>query len=254
MHPPPSRPRARTAGGPAAPGLDRRAFLGRTVVVGAATWAVPTILSTTPVAAATGSCSTVTVHEFSGGLDGWTIDNGWGPGVDGLWRHTRHPRRDRGALHYGRGIGGDYRTGNSRNSGRVVSPPFSVPATGTREVRFTVWREVEVQDPGYDRFRLVINGSTSQVLYSVSSIGDTNGFETYTVAIPAQYAGETVTFQFDFDTIDGLYNRHEGIYVARFEVTACPVVAPGAAVPGLGGAELDSAPVIGAEPEPPPRG
>ena len=208
--------------------MGRRAFLGRTAAVGAAAWAAPVVISLDPVAAAVGSCSGVTVCEFSSGLEGWTIDNSWGSGVNGLWRHNSEASRDGGSLHYGRGTTGNFRTSNNRNSGRVLSPAFELPGTGPNTVRFSVWREVEVQDPGFDRFRLLILGSSTSTLYQVSSIGDTSGFESYTITIPSSFNGQTVQFQFDFDTIDGLYNNHEGIYVGRFEVTACPPAGAGA--------------------------
>ena len=185
-------------------------------------WAVPTVISVDPVAAAVGSCSGTSVCEFTTGLEGWTIDNSYGSGINGLWNHNTEASRDGGSLHYGRGTGRNYRTGNSRNSGRVLSPDFVIPSTGVNTVVFTVWREVEAQDPGYDRFRFRIIGSSTSTLYTVSSIGNTSGFESHTITIPASFNGQTVQFQFDFDTRDGLYNNHEGVYVGRFEVTACP--------------------------------
>ena len=220
-------PSAMPLSAPSPPAMGRRAFLGRTAAAGAAAWAVPTVISMDPVAAAVGSCSGVSVCEFTGGLEGWTIDNSWGSGTTGLWKHNSEASRDGGSLHYGRGTSGNFETGNSRNSGRVYSPEFEIPSTGTNTVKFTVWREVEVEDPGYDRLRLRILGSPNRTLYQVSSIGDTSGFESHTITIPNRYNGDTVRFQFDFDTRDGNYNDYEGIYIGRFEVTACPP--PGAA-------------------------
>ncbi|MEZ5245934.1 MAG: hypothetical protein R2707_12620 [Acidimicrobiales bacterium] len=221
--------------------MGRRTFLGRTALAGAAVWAAPTVISMDPVAAAVGSCSGVSVCEFSSGLEGWTIDNSWGSGVNGLWNHNTEASRDGGSLHYGRGTNGNFRTGNNRNSGRVLSPEFEIPSTGPNTVKFTVWREVEKQDPGYDRLRLLILGSSTNTLYQVSSIGDTSGFESYTITIPSSFNGQTVRFQFDFDTRDGLYNDHEGIYVGRFEVTACPPAgADAGASPGLAPAGFSS--------------
>ncbi|GJM38757.1 MAG: hypothetical protein DHS20C19_21240 [Acidimicrobiales bacterium] len=239
--------------------MGRRSFLGRTAAAGVATWAVPTVLSTDPVAAATGSCSGVTVHEFTSGLEGWTIDNSWGSGVDGLWNHNTEASRDGGSLHYGRGTNGNFETGSSRNSGRVLSPEFEIPSTGTTEVRFTVWREVETQDDGYDRLRLRMVGPPNSTLYSVSSIGDTAGFELHTISLPGGARGRTVQFQFDFDTRDGLYNDHEGIYIGRFEVDACPPPGAGGSFAPLAAsrfsASASSAPSDDAEADaaPPPR-
>jgi hypothetical protein len=52
----------------------------------------------------------------------------------------------------------------TRNTGRVLSPDLEIPSTGTNTVKSTVWREVEVQDPGYVRFRLRILGSSNSTL------------------------------------------------------------------------------------------
>lgn len=235
--------------------MGRRAFVGRTAAAGAAAWVAPSILTSDRIAAATGSCTGgVSVCEFTSGLDGWTIDNSWGSGITGLWKHNTEASRGAGSLHYGRGTTGDYRTGNNRNSGRVRSPEFQIPLTGPNQVEFTVWREVESQDAGYDRLRLRIIGSSSQTLYSASSIGNTSGFETETWAIPASFNDQVVRFQFDFDTRDGLYNRHEGIYIGRFEVTACPpVVAAAPAILALRSATLRSEVDTEQLESPPPR-
>ncbi|MEQ8842452.1 MAG: hypothetical protein RIB98_15825 [Acidimicrobiales bacterium] len=203
-------------------GMDRRSFVGRTVAVGAAVWAAPSVISMEPVAAAVGSCAGVSVHEFSSGLDGWTIDNEWGDGVNGLWNHNVDAGRDGGSLHYGRGVGGTYRTGSSRNSGRVYSPEFLMPATGPFVLKFTLWRQVETVKNGSDRLTLRILGPPNASLYSVSSVGDTSGFENHTITLPNGVKGRTIRLQFEFDTRDGKNNDHEGIYIGRFELNACP--------------------------------
>ncbi len=203
-------------------GMNRRAFFGRTAAVGAAAWAIPTVISMEPVAAAMGSCAGVTVHEFSSGLDGWTIDNDWGDGVTGLWNHNGEASRDGGSLHYGRGTGGTYRTGSNRSSGRVYSPEFLMPDSGPFVLKFTVWRQVETVKSGADRLSLRILGPPNASLYSVASVGDTSGFESHTITLPNGVKGRTIRLQFEFDTRDGKNNDHEGIYIGRFELNACP--------------------------------
>jgi hypothetical protein len=204
--------------------MGRRAFLGRTVAVGAAIWSAPTVISMDPVAAAVGSCSGTSVHEFTTGLDGWTIDNEWGGGVTGLWNHNTEATRDGGSLHYGRGTAGTYQTGASRNSGRVYSPAFEMGSTGPHTIKFTVWRQVEAAKKGNDRLSLRILGPPNAMLYSVASTGDTSGFESHTITLPNSVRGRTLQFQFEFDTRDGNNNGYEGIYIGRFEINACPTV------------------------------
>ena len=157
--------------------MGRRTFLGRTAAAGAAVWAVPTVISMDPVSAAVGSCSGISVCEFTNGLEGWTIDNEWGDGVAGLWNHNTEATRDGGSLHYGRGTAGTYQTGSSRNSGRVYSPEFEMSSTSPNTIKFTVWRQVEGEKKGNDRLSLRILGPPNSLLYSVASTGDTNGLE-----------------------------------------------------------------------------
>ena len=204
--------------------MGRRTFLGRTAAAGAAVWAVPTVISMDPVSAAVGSCSGISVCEFTNGLEGWTIDNEWGGGVAGLWNHNTEATRDGGSLHYGRGTAGTYQTGSSRNSGRVYSPEFEMSSTGPNTIKFTVWRQVEGEKKGNDRLSLRILGPQNSLLYSVASTGDTNGFENYTITLPNSTNGRTLRFQFEFDTRNGNNNDYEGIYIGRFEITACPTL------------------------------
>ena len=204
--------------------MGRRTFLGRTAAAGAAVWAVPTVISMDPVSAAVGSCSGISVCEFTNGLEGWTIDNEWGGGVAGLWNHNTEATRDGGSLHYGRGTAGTYQTGSSRNSGRVYSPEFEMSSTGPNTIKFTVWRQVEGEKKGNDRLSLRTLGPQNSLLYSVASTGDTSGFESYTITLPNSTNGRTLRFQFEFDTRNGSNNDYEGIYIGRFEITACPTV------------------------------
>ena len=205
-----------------------------------AVWAAPAVFTSDRLAAATGSCiSSTSTCEFSTGLEGWTIDNTFGPGVNGLWNHSTD--RDSGALHYGRGIGGNYRTGNNRNSGAVTSGSFDLPSTGPLTVTFTVFRDVETwTNNNYDVLRFSILGSVSnQTLWSAGSDGGTGGvFQTINVAIPAAFLGDTVQFRFDFDTVDGLFNNFEGIYIGRIVVPACPT--PPAAAAAFSASSLSS--------------
>ena len=204
--------------------MERRAFLARSAAAGAAAWAVPEVLSMDPVAAAVGSCPGLAVYEFVGGLDGWTIFNSWGPGAAGLWGQNSEIDRDGGSLHYGRGSAGNYDTGG-RNSGRIRSPNYSVPSEGVNSVTFTVMRDVELRAGGeHDLLQLTTQqGSKSEVLWSAGSDGGTGGqFEFHIVTIPAHLNGNNVRFHFEFDTVDGLNNDGEGIYIGRFEITGCP--------------------------------
>jgi len=228
----------------------------RTALVGAAAWAVPSIISTDPVAAAAGSCvAGGSTFDFATGLQGWTIDNAFGPGQTGLWNASLD--RGGGALHYGRGMGGNYRTGNKSNSGAVTSPSFVIPATGVTTVVFDVFRDVENwYDSSYDVLRFSVVGASNAVLWQAGSDGGTGGvFQTITVTVPTSFNSSTVSFRFDFDTRDGIYNTFEGIYVSRFHVGACSAPAAPAAFGlfNLGGANVKTAPAEFPPPVPPPK-
>ncbi|NNE73397.1 MAG: hypothetical protein HKN26_07025 [Acidimicrobiales bacterium] len=198
--------------------IDRRRLLRGGIAFGAATWVAPSVLRLDTVAAATGSglC-----YSFEGDAAPWTIDNKAGPDGKGLWQVDDSRSTDGSwSLHYGKGTGNTYRKGNQATSGTVTSPDVTLPASGTMEMSFWIWREVENRGGGgnWDEFTVSV-GQTGDILYSRSNDGGTGGVFEYVVLDLSAYAGTTINLVFGFATYDKNFNDFEGIYIDDVQFT-----------------------------------
>ncbi|NNE73396.1 MAG: hypothetical protein HKN26_07020 [Acidimicrobiales bacterium] len=194
--------------------IDRRKMLRTGVLLGAGTWVAPSIVPIDIVSAAAASGTTYSFDTPS--TEGWVIDNTAGPSGGGLWKLDNSRSTSASySLHYGNGSSGSYRTGNSASSGTVTSPSFSVADTGDQSMMFNIWREVEPGDRGgfpYDAFTVSVQ-QTGDVLYTRAADGGTSGaWEAVTLDLSA-YIGSTINIVLSFDTVDGVRNHYEGIYV-----------------------------------------
>lgn len=222
-----------------AAGIDRRAMLRRLAATGAVAWVAPEVLATRRASAmALSGC--YTEYNFDDGtLQGWT-ENGTGPS---RWQlSTLHTFSGSHALWFGRAgtadslhpIGGQpsYRQGFARSRSTITSP--STTASSTDVVCFNVRLAIE-NAAQYDRFRLfIVQGGTRVELWNKHAPGFTvidhpenpgSQWDLYTtfgnwvdvnVAIgtpPGINLANPVQFEFDFQTVDGSYNRTEGIYL-----------------------------------------
>lgn len=198
---------------------------------GGVAWTTPFIvdLGFKPAAAASGDNYT---WEFDGTLDGWTVTNPLGGSNPVIWSPSS------GGVRYG--TGSSYATGNSRNAGRLTSPTFEVPTSGAvLEVTFDITFEFE-QDNNYDRLFLYWRqGASRSLLWAKASLIGLPGVSTYTASgwpvmtssgsvvgvtvNVASLAGQTGQLEFDFDTMDGSYNRYDGILIDN---VSAPATAP----------------------------
>ena len=173
-----------------------------------------------PVAAATGSISGIAFWCFdSATTEGWTIDNSAGAGR-GLWQlDNGRSVSPSYSLHFGKGVGGNYRTGR-RTAGTVTSPTITLAPEGTVELEFDVWREVETYPDGeWDEFAVTIASSgSSTVVYSRASDGGTNGVFEHVVIDVSAWAGQSVEIVLSFDSKDRNFNRYEGVWVDNITV------------------------------------
>ncbi|NNC81222.1 MAG: hypothetical protein HKN94_13850 [Acidimicrobiales bacterium] len=202
--------------------LGRRSVLKKSAVAAGVAWTAPVVISLhDPVLAAVGSGNDgdFTFCWDNGANEGWTIDNTAGPGANGHWGlDSSRSVSGTTSMHYGRGSASDYNSpNNTRNSGTVTSPSFTVNTTGNQDLVFQVWREVETYGSGnWDQFSVSVAGGAT--LYSVARDGGTGGvWQQVTVSLAA-YAGTSIQLVMAFDTGDGNFNNYEGVYVDDFKV------------------------------------
>ena len=200
---------------------SRRSLLKKSAVAGGLAWTAPVVFTfAEPVAAATGSISGVAFWCFdSATTEGWTIDNDAGAG-NGLWNlNDGRSVSPSYSLHYGKGVGGNYRTGG-RNAGTITSPAVTLPTTGTINLEFDVWREVESYATGtWDEFVVtIVSGASSTVVYSQSGDGGTNGVFEHVVIDVSPWAGASIQIVMSFDTKDRHFNRFEGVWIDNVTV------------------------------------
>jgi len=201
--------------------IGRRSVLKKSAVAAGVAWTAPVVMSLhEPVLAAVGSGydGEFTFCWDNGTNEGWTIDNTAGPGANGHWGlDSSNQVSGATSMHYGRGMASNYNSpNNTRNSGTVTSPSFTVNTTGNQDVVFQIWREVETYGSGnWDQFSVSVAGGAT--LYSVARDGGTTGWEQVTISLAA-YSGQTIQLVLGFDTGDGNFNNFRGIFVDDFKV------------------------------------
>ncbi|MCA9278513.1 MAG: S8 family serine peptidase [Phycisphaeraceae bacterium] len=158
-------------------------------------------------------------ESFESGLPtGWT--------ATGFWNVTSScapssPCDGSSFAYYGQTGTCNFNNG-SQNSGllsRSIALP-SVPSGGVLTLKYCSNLETE-DNSSYDQARVRINGN------DVDTPSETNQWETRSVDL-TQFAGQTVTLGFNFDTIDSIQNDFRGwqidnivIEATNFECSAC---------------------------------
>jgi Ca2+-binding RTX toxin-like protein len=155
-------------------------------------------------------------------LDGFTIDNTGAP-VAGLWHLSTGRGNQAGhsvddSLYFGQGEGpdggGNYNVGHT--AGRVTSQAIALPTVPNLTLSFNYFLNVEVPtDKDRVKVKISRNGGTFQIVAAKGDVLQSTLNPTWRAATIdlTPYAGSTVQVQFDFDTIDGTFNRFEGLYI-----------------------------------------
>ncbi len=219
--------------------MDRRTALRRLAATSAVAWVAPQVVATDR-ASAMAQSGCYTEYNFDDGtLQGWT-ENGAGSArwqVSGL-----HSFSGAYSLWFGRAGTSDslhpivgqpsYRRGSQTSRSTITSP--STAAASTDVICFQVRLAIESATQ-YDRFRLfIVQGGTRVELWNKHQPGFTlqdhpenSGaqWDMYTTqgqwvevnvpvgTPPGVNLANPVNFEFDFQTVDGAYNRTEGVYL-----------------------------------------
>ncbi|MGI9621483.1 MAG: hypothetical protein ACR2PK_01505 [Acidimicrobiales bacterium] len=250
--------------------MDRRAMLRRLAATGAVAWAAPEILATRKASAmALSGC--FTEYTFEGGMEGWTVNGGGGPvrwrrssytsftGSTSMWFGRRNSRDSEYPV-----MGQDsYNFRNRASRGTLTSPATTISTGDVMQFHVRLAIESAAQ---YDLFTLyIVQGGDRFEIWSKDYGGFTDiphpqqpggPWRLYTtsqgmpnpdpdapgwVAQTVSLSGLTgidytmpVQFEFDFQTVDGLYNRTEGIYLDSIMLPCAAPLAPSAPVAAVG--------------------
>ena len=110
-------------------------------------------------------------------------------------------------------------------AGTATLPPLPVPkTTGVNPaVSFWLWMDTE-GSAGYDMLSVnALDGAATVPLWNSDAMLSTTHGSWQRITLDASmWAGQTVTLQFTFDSIDGSVNAFEGVYIDEIEVsTGC---------------------------------
>ena len=170
----------------------------------------------------------------TGTLEGWVVTETYGNtdvswnifshiGADGVARYTS----PLSALYFGNPMTpcalnpSEVCPKFSTASGGVVgatvkSPSVTLPGSGKLVARFNAWVDTEAGN-SYDAFSLWVSTPTGAESMVWEKIDTHASFEEIKADI-SQFAGQSVQFEFRFDSIDSIGNDTEGIYVDDFVV------------------------------------
>lgn len=110
-----------------------------------------------------------------------------------------------------------------RVAATAVSPPVTLPASGTATLRFELFLESE-PDAGFDSLEVSVqSGANVAKVWEKASLAaiPTGGFVPVEVDLTA-WRGLTISLRFRFDSVDGSLNFYEGAYIDDVVIdTAC---------------------------------
>jgi hypothetical protein len=155
-----------------------------------------------------------------GNPQGFTFSNG---SPFSKWQvHTGKSKSAPAALYYGNPSIGSYNDGQT--SGAVTSPAVAIPNKNGVQLRFWLYMDTE-SSVSYDQlFVYALAGGAPATIWSKSSYatGAMAVWKQMVVNLDA-YKGKNVQFQWFFNTIDGVFNSTEGVYVDDIEIVVpCP--------------------------------
>ena len=163
--------------------------------------------------------------------DGFEIDTGsWT--ADGLWHRVNSTSPTAKLWHlshggdwsywYGQDLSGNYDTG-TQNSGSITSPVIDITNATSAALVFWSWYETDTfSDITDKRYVAIYNGGSSK---TIQLYGEKMSEWTRHVIDISEFAGSKITVYFDFNTMDGLDNAHQGWYIDDVEiVTAYPLL------------------------------
>jgi len=159
------------------------------------------------IAAVPPALTVIFEDSMENGTNGWTV-----VGDTALWHQTNH-RYDSPDTSWYYGIEGSftYDTGQ-RNAGSLTSVPINL-ATSTGTVLSFAHFLAREASAGYDEAVVLVSDDGGTTFAELAVLADTAGHFVTEVIDLSPYDGSLVQVRFAFDTVDGLYNAHEGWYI-----------------------------------------
>ncbi len=158
------------------------------------------------------------------GLEGMTLTNSSGSPALG-WQLRANSVFNSGpsALYYGNPAANNFDFGAS--SGIASTPPIAFPpflfASGT--LSFAIWSDTE-NGNGYDLWSVSAIATsptgavTTTVLLNKPQVATMGAWAPFNVALPTTLQGQSVRFEFSFNTVDAVANGGQGVYLDDISV------------------------------------
>lgn len=165
------------------------------------------------------SCCTPEVfkYDFESDLPAFfTLSGGLG-GVKWQAMKSKEAHGGNGALWYGNVATGNYDANGQTTLGTVATQPVDLPKGETVEVAFWVWMDTETG--GFDVLTFNVKASIggnakTYKLWDKSQVGNFNMMQWTEIKLNlSAFAGNKVTFEWVFDTKDGIANQTSGVYL-----------------------------------------
>ncbi len=154
-----------------------------------------------------------TLYNFEDNVDpptGWTIEKD-PPGISVGWNvSNRRPWTGTYSLYYGDPATGDYDTGDI-HTGRATTPPITLTAGKKAGVSFLIYIDTETSSL-WDKVEVYVTGNSNSLWEKDSSSIDMKAWTEVKLDLSG-YAGQTITLEFYFDTVDDTVNETEGVFI-----------------------------------------
>ena len=148
-----------------------------------------------------------------GEAQGWEID------AEGqaFWQVSKAKAHSKPvAAWFGNPLTGDYSTEGGPSKGAATSPVLNLPAAPAVVVQFWLWLDVE-QVGSYDKLELVVlsmDSSKDPLVWDKTAL-DSDEYKSW---VPVKvnlsaWAGQPIQLQFGFDSVDGIENGGQGVFV-----------------------------------------
>ncbi len=164
-------------------------------------------------------------QDMEGGIPAmWTVN---ASSANAKWQWSQKKAHGgTGALWYGNAATGDFSDGTNATTGSLQSTAIDLPANNTIEFSMWVWLDTEMGPP-YDELTLsaMVDGK-SFMLWTKHKDVSASGAELWQLQTWYQarvnlsaFAGKSVVLSLKFDTVDGVGNNGQGVFVDDMQLS-----------------------------------